>query len=411
MGFITKRPCPTSGAGKSTVGIQEGGAADERVLHNGDTENKKYHRGKGWWLLPSTGKILVIASSLLGISLLLLVSRNSNSTPRGEEEQEPETSVVRRMELTSSITSRKARPIDFVSVGEGTAHPPGDVLDDLEHVSAYGEVGLAYRLGDVFALWHLHHISFPELVGSYALDYPHSIALWYLLAIRQPENGYRNLTALVEVMDWVEENDLIQFPKPQEDELVIHLRLGDVLTAPICTDLSVPIEDMWNGEEGFINKDEGLKSNYNKAEFRELVDRIPDKARKQIKKCVLVGATFVNEEEQDHRNREYVALVESFFEEHMGCEVLHFDCPNPDKTMLFMASANWMIGAMGGYAQIAAACVNARRGRGHAIYDKFNGEIASWSDDRLSEEERRIYREEYIDWSQVRYQSNATTSL
>jgi len=56
---------------------------------------------------------------------------------------------------------------------------------------------------------------------------------------------------------------------------------------------------------------------------------------------------------------------------------------------------------MGGFAQIAAACVTARRGWGHAIYDKFNGEVAGWNDSRLAEREKEMFRSEYINWSSV----------
>jgi len=87
----------------------------------------------------------------------------------------------------------------------------------------------------------------------------------------------------------------------------------------------------------------------------------------------------------------------------VGCHVSHFDSPNADRALLFMASARWIVVGMGGFGQIAAACVRARMGREHAIYDKFNGQIASRWDERFGNRDRKIYREEYIDWSRVKY--------
>jgi len=79
--------------------------------------------------------------------------------------------------------------------------------------------------------------------------------------------------------------------------------------------------------------------------------------------------------------------------------VSYYASRNPDKDLMYMASAHWLITAMGGFAQIAAACVTARRG--HAIYDKFNGEIAGWNDKRFTKKEKKVFRQDYVDWNQV----------
>ena len=273
-----------------------------------------------------------------------------------------------------------------------------DDADELDFSGGH-DVDKAYRIGDVFVVWYFIWLSFDELLHKYANAYPNTLAHQYLVEVGEAKHASRNLTALLRVMDRKEKT--MHYRRARKDELVVHLRLGDVLTDPEYADLDISMEELWNQEEGFVNFDADVKSNYNKAEFEELVRRIPEEAAVNIKKCVIVGAGFITYKKHGKRNMQYKELVHSFLEDSLGCEVSYYTSKNPDKDLMFMASAHWLIVAMGGFAQIAAGCVTARRGWGHAIYDKFNGEVASWNHKLLTPEEKRIFRKEYIDWSEV----------
>jgi len=296
---------------------------------------------------------------------------------------------------------------------------------------AAGDLRSTYRLGDVFVLWYLVEQnvrwSFEHLVGYYALRYPNTIAHLYLLEVAAEANNssvisssgrtysssqlvgmMRNLDALLRVLDGIDQQqdevEATSYRRARKNELVVHVRLGDVLTSECCADLNATIQEQWDRPEGFINKDEWIKTNYNKREYQELLERIPAQELDQIDKCVIVGADRITDSAKDYRNRQYIELVKSLLEQAVGCDVSFFDSPNPDKALLFMASAHRIVVGMGGFGQIAAACVRARRGREHAIYDKFNGKVASWKDERFDNQKRNIYRNEYINWSRVKYE-------
>ena len=100
------------------------------------------------------------------------------------------------------------------------------------------------------------------------------------------------------------------------------------------------------------------------------------------------------------RNQEYKDFVVAFFRQRLDCEIAYYDNPNPDETLLYMAHAHWIMVAMGGYSQIAAALVRARRGRNHVWHDKFNGHIAGWDSGWFDAYRKQVYAADYIDWSQ-----------
>jgi hypothetical protein len=115
-----------------------------------------------------------------------------------------------------------------------------------------------------------------------------------------------------------------------------------------------------------------------------------------MNKCTIVGAGYRTNHEHANRNEDYKRLVIELLESELGCVVETFSTGNPDRDMLYMASSNYFIAAMGGYGQLAAACVTAKRGWGHAFYDFFDGEVDPFFFDTKTNE--------YIDWTQVDYQ-------
>jgi len=279
--------------------------------------------------------------------------------------------------------------------------PIEDTDDEMNGVdfSAGGVEDLAYRIGDAFVTWYLQYWPWQQLVHVYSA-YPNTVANLYLAETGHPKYANRNITALLKVLDHKAEQG-VHFRKARKNELVVHIRMGDVLTHPEYIDTSVSMRDLWNANEGWLSIDDDVKYNYNRAEYEELLERIPPRVAKNIKNCVIVGARHLSHKIHDSRNDEYRVLVESTLREKIGCDVSYYTASNPDKDLMFMASAYWFIGGMGGFAQIAAACVTARRGWGHAIYDFFNGEVASYNDRRLSPRQQTIHRNEYIDWSTV----------
>eukprot|EP00977_Amphora_coffeiformis_P015946 scaffold4818_cov164-Amphora_coffeaeformis.AAC.1 len=270
-----------------------------------------------------------------------------------------------------------------------------------------GHVQLAYRLGDVFDLWYLHqyNMTFDELVRMYRGLFRGTLAHEYLLEVGSQEYAHRNLTALLQVITRREKQrrgNVADQERPDKTDLVIHLRLGDVLTSDCCTDLNKTIDELWYSPQGFVNHDCEIKHNYNLIEFEQLIQRLPSTQRiadrQYFKTCVIVGAGFVTEQDHRHRNQQYQDLVTQFLKQRLGCRIRYYRNPNPDETLLYMAAARWILVAMGGYAQIAAACVKARGG--FVLHDKFNGNIAGWNSDWFAKSsyQRRIYAADYIDW-------------
>jgi hypothetical protein len=189
-----------------------------------------------------------------------------------------------------------------------------------------GLVSDAYRLGDVFA-------QCIDLGGLWFYDwrYPNTLAHQYMLEIPDVAHGRRNLTAFLHVIDRVlagvgqeppddychDEEDgscasnhcndkyrcrkscgtcynwqnLRDIQTPSDNELVVHLRLGDVLTDPSLNEVNKSMEELWNRQQGFLNVGNGnQKYDYNKWEFLKLIRRIPPNIRKTMSKCTIVGA-------------------------------------------------------------------------------------------------------------------------
>ena len=264
-----------------------------------------------------------------------------------------------------------------------------------------GYTQFAYRIGDVFDLFYLdqYQMSFDELERFYERLFPQTLAHRYLMHVKSQEYGHRNLTALLEVLKEYEtelSKRQASIVRPGPHDLVLHLRLGDVLTSDCCT-TSTPISALWhNTTSGFTNVDGDVKHNYNRKEYLLLLKRLPSTT---FDRSVLVGASkFLTLPARAHRNHEYQVLVEDLLQEQLGCEIVRYaNNDNPDENLLFLSSANWLIVGMGGYAQIAAALATVRGGV--ALFDKFDGQIASWHSEWFSPQQRAVYSESYIDWS------------
>lgn len=259
--------------------------------------------------------------------------------------------------------------------------------------SGGGKPSKAYRLGDVFCLWFLKWKAFSQLLNDYKTRFPGTLATRYLQACGSTAHCHRNVTALVQVLQ--------ASPPPRRtaapDELIIHLRLGDTLTDPEYTDLSVSIHELWTSPEGFVCLDDHVKYQYHRREFVELLGRLPQDI--QFSRCTLVGGRHNTVEEHAHRNVEYQQLVRELLQDVVGCEVDNYQSGHdPDEDFAFLASAHYLVAGMGGYAQMATAAVRWQRGWGHALCDKFNGHIAGYNDDRFSKEQRHLFGREYVDW-------------
>jgi hypothetical protein len=311
--------------------------------------------------------------------------------------------------------------------------------------SGGGYTQFAYRLGDVFDLWYLsqYNMTLVELEYFYARLFPNTLAHRYLQRVIVPtinhgggissddtlmssmQYAHRNLTILLQVLeDYDKERTVNQVSRnstassslpinslnrPGPHDLVVHLRLGDVLTSDCCIDTVNPpsIHDQWwslTEEDGFVNYDGNIKHNYNRAEYEILLNRIPSIVK--FDKCVIVGAAhFLTNAQHQDRNYQYRNLVADYLHDKLNCTIEYYHNPHPDETFVYMAAAHWLVVAMGGFAQMAAACVRVRHGQGNhsqssaALFDKFNGEIASWHADWFNDYQKQVYRDTYIDWS------------
>lgn len=310
--------------------------------------------------------------------------------------------------MTTTSTRMKNTHSQSSASSSSIAVQEDDDLDQKLDFSGGGHMGTAYRLGDVFVAWHLIAMDISKLRKLYESRYPGTLATEY---IRQAtttgdddgKNLVRNLTALLAVMDRRILQNKTHYRRATPDELLVHVRLGDVLTDPEYGSIDSNIDTLWNADQGWVLADDSVKYNYNKAEFEELLLRLPRNSNK-FTKCVIVGAKFLSKLKNTHREERYRTLVAEFLKERVGCQVSYYSSSNPDKDLLYMASAHYIITGTGGFSQLAAACVIARRGFGqHAIFDKFNGKIAGWNDPRFDSREKALYGRTYVDWRRVKY--------
>ena len=188
-----------------------------------------------------------------------------------------------------------------------------------------------YRLGDAVL-----HKPFKDSEKCHLKHYPNSIVSEYLRNKKFPED-YQTLFDVVKKKS-------TSYTLPESDELIIHLRIGDVF---------------YNSEytvDEFLEKTRLYKVNsvnYVKplSYYQNILDNIKNI---NIKKIYLVGG--YHKELKQTKSEEYVAKIKLFFEKH-NYEVITRINEDPDEDFIFMSHASYFVQSGGGFSKLISEMV------------------------------------------------------
>ena len=194
-----------------------------------------------------------------------------------------------------------------------------------------------YRLGDVVKdKSHRNCIEGREL---YYKLYPNSIATKYMKSTDEDKN-YKLLTSIVK--------EYKPTLKPNENELVIHIRVGDIIDdTPYSVNQFLEKEIRWSGSLGGQPQDGG-KENYVKP--LSYYERVVEEYKKtDIRKVVLVcggckGRFYV-------KSKEYIVRIKDFFESNNYKVNVRFG-ETPDDDFVYMCRSKYFISGGGGFTTI-----------------------------------------------------------
>lgn len=204
--------------------------------------------------------------------------------------------------------------------------------------------GLKYRLGDV-VLWKKLNQSFINKI-LYNKYYKESIANEYF----QKTNKIKDFDTLYQIVK-VRSSNLD--PIPKEDELVFHLRIGDVVE----WEYKGPIDDILN---------EKIKYTY-LISYNYLENKL--KNIKNIKKIIIVGGYHTKGNHR--RSMEYVNKICKFLEKN-GYEVhKRLNQSDPDEDFIYMCNSKNFLKSGGGFSNLVNKMVEMN---GNNILEKCNFE-------------------------------------
>jgi hypothetical protein len=200
----------------------------------------------------------------------------------------------------------------------------------------------SYRLGDFI----MHKTYRDQLMSSYLKHYPYSIAIEYLSKTKESSN----LPILLEVIKRRKKEC------PEENTLIIHLRIGDVIDHTHYTindflynNIGLPLE---NGSKGYYVK----PLQYYKTAFASF---------ENIDNIVLVGGFHMNYENRS-KSHKYVQEIAYFFEQYNVTVEKRIN-GDPDEDFVYMCHAKNFIPSGGGYSLLIAKLVQMQNGK---VYQK-----------------------------------------
>ena len=206
-----------------------------------------------------------------------------------------------------------------------------------EHPSNVSRDAFNYRLGDVIEFEHFNKRFYVKLI--YRIFYYNTIADTYLKRVKNNEGP--NYDLLYEIIREKEKD----FQVPNQDDLVVHIRIGDV----IDWEYSGDIEELLLGKQIFE-----YAKNYNY--FSSNIEKIKDK----ISRVILVGGYHTNE---DHSRSElYINKISNFIEK-LGYKVeTRIDKGTADEDFIYMANSKYFFHSGGRYSNLIKKMVKMKNG-------------------------------------------------
>ena len=198
-----------------------------------------------------------------------------------------------------------------------------------------------YRLGDMI----LHRNQFSG-IDYHLIDYPNSIASEYLKATPNKSD----LPVLFEIIKKRTTPEL----KPDENTLLIHLRIGDVIdNSRFSVDELLSEGRNYGAIKSEQKEGEWGGHNYVKPlsyyqEVLEIIQTLP------INKIILIGGYHMD---GDHsKSEEYVSRIQTFFEENKYRVETRIN-EDPDEDFILMSNSTYFVQSGGGYSRLIVKMV------------------------------------------------------
>lgn len=206
----------------------------------------------------------------------------------------------------------------------------------IEHFS------IPYRLGDMIKGWGRDDEK--NGIKAHFKYYPNSIVSKYL----KKTNDNNNIEVLNEVCDIIKKRNNVKIPFP--NELVIHLRLGDVIE-----NSKYSSTQHW---ENYLNSEgpglPGYKYIKPKSFFINVIKKIKNK-HKNIDKIILIWGDHKNLKSLKKSN-EYIKRINDLFNRH-HYDVNVFFNRDADEDFIYMSNAKYFVPTGGGFSKLISKMV------------------------------------------------------
>lgn len=197
---------------------------------------------------------------------------------------------------------------------------------------------LGYRLGDMVELWGLDHIDGKKY---HFKNFPNSIASRYLKITTTVPHDVNILNKIISLSPFKD------YKKPEKNELVIHVRLGDVIINEI--------------PKLVFNSKKNHRYLRNKIYYDNIVKKLP----KHIEKITLV--TGFHYKNGIKKSKEYLGLIEKFLNEKGYKNIQMFIDRNADEDFLYMSHCNYFVTSGGNFSNLVAKMVKHKNGTVYTI--------------------------------------------
>jgi len=185
-----------------------------------------------------------------------------------------------------------------------------------------GEYWDGYRLGDILYRWNgiLH------LIKNIDKKWPNSIAHKYINNPKYNNQKEIDLNYLINIVDNYE------YDEPPTDTLVIHLRIGDVIS--LTNNNKLPSPEM--------NIDHYVKDkNY----YKEILKKIK---KYNIKKILIIAGAHFNDSIEE--STKFIDEIINIFDNKYNTKLIITN--NPDKDFVYMAKSRYFCPSGGNYSNI-----------------------------------------------------------
>ncbi len=198
-----------------------------------------------------------------------------------------------------------------------------------------------YRFGDIFGGWfysNLNKDKYPYYLRDINKNYPNSFGSKYVQYSGYPKSFKKNDYDILEKI-FNEYN----YDKPDNNTLVVHLRLGDVLNT---------------------SKTDYINYYYSYDYYHKLLEKI--KKNNNIKKVDIVTGLHYNTMLKESNDR--LNIIRNIFEENYPVNIIITN--NPDKDLYYMCHSKYFCrsGKEGGYTNIISNYV--KRNKNNIVYEE-----------------------------------------